>query len=313
MMRKLLLTGLSFFVLSACSKPNDNSYSGYVEFDTVVVAAPQAGWITGVFVDRGAAITPNQPLFTLDPTTAQNSLQGAQSRMEAATATATDLTKGAREADIAPYLAQRQKAVSDLELARANQARYEALEPKGFVSATRMDQLRAATKSAEAALSQIDKTIADLKQAARDDQLKAATATASAAQADVANAAYALTERTVVARTIGQVEERLREPGEYVAAGSPIITLYAKDRQFVRFYVPQSKLSAIKVGQEVSIGCDGCATGLKAKVRYISPTAEFTPPVIYSVRERQKMLFLIEAVPERAGALPAGLPVDVSL
>lgn len=313
MMRKLLSLGIGLVALSGCSKPTVTSFSGYVEADTIVVAAPQSGWITAVYVDRGAAISLDQPLFALDLTTAQNSLLGAQSRLDAASATATDLTKGAREADIAPYLAQRQKAVSDLELARANQARYEALEPKGFVSATRMDQLRAATKSAQAALTQIDKTIADLNQAARDDQQKAALATTEATRADVANAAYALTERTVVSRTTGQIEERLREPGEYVTAGAPIVTLYPKDRQFVRFYVPQSRLSGIKVGQMVSIGCDGCTAGLKARVRYISPTAEFTPPVIYSVKERQKMLFLIEAVPQTSGALHAGQPVDVSL
>jgi len=310
-MRRLAL--ISLLVLMACTETPANSYSGYVEAQAVTVAAPQAGWLAAVAVDRGDAVRPDQPLFRLDATQAEHVLAGAERRAEAAAANAQDLTKGAREAEIAPLIEQRKQAAAQLELARSNQARYAQLEPKGFVSAAQMDTLRATTRSAEAAVGSLDKQIADLRLAARDDQRRAAQAQARAGEADVAQAEWTVSDRDVKARLEGRVEERLREPGEFVAQGAPVLTVLPKGRQFVRFYVPQADLARFTVGKVVRVTCDGCAAGLTAKVRYVSREAEFTPPVIYSVRERQKLMFLIEATPARPEALHPGQPVDVAL
>ena len=312
-MRKLLIAGISLLALTACTQKPDTSYTGYVEAQAVSIAAPQSGWLTTVDVDRGDLIHQDQPLFTLDATQAQAALNGAENRETAAQSNAQDLSKGAREADIAPLLAQRTQAQAQLDLARANEARYAALEPQGFVAPTQMDSLRAATKSAQANLANIDKTIADKQLAARVDQLKAAQATAAASGADVASAQWTVDDRNVKARLDGRIEERLREPGEFVAAGSAVLTVLPQGREFVRFYVPQADLPKLKVGQVVHIACDNCAAGMTGKIRYLSPVAEFTPPVIYSVKERQKLMFLIEATPDHPDDLRAGQPVDVTL
>ncbi|ESQ92009.1 secretion protein HlyD [Asticcacaulis sp. AC460] len=309
-MRSLALVAL--LMVAGCSVKPADSYSGYVEAQSVSIAAPQSGWLATVDVDRGAAIADGQVLFTLDQTQAGNSLAGAQSRAEAASAQAADLSKGAREADIAPLLAQRVQAQAALDLAIANEARYAQLEPKGFVSAAQMDALRTQTRSARAAVANIDRLIAERRQSARLDQQRAAEAQAAAASADVANAQWTVDERSVRARLTGQVDERLREPGEFVAAGAPVLTVRPKGREFVRFYVPQGQLAKFKVGTVVRVSCDGCAVQT-ARVRFIAANAEFTPPVIYSVKERQKLMFLIEAVPEKPDALHAGQPVDVRL
>jgi HlyD family secretion protein len=310
-MRKLAL--VSLLALAACSETPGDTYSGYVEAQAVTVAAPQSGWLAAVAVDRGDAVRLDQPLFRLDAAQAGHVLAGAELRAEAAAATAQDLTKGAREAEIAPLIEQRKQAVVQLELARSNQARYAQLEPKGFVSAAQMDTLRATTRSAEAAVGALDKQIADLRLAARDDQRLAAEAQARASRADVAQARWTVSDRDVKARLEGRVEERLREPGEFVAQGAPVLTVLPKGRQFVRFYVPQADLPKFSVGKVVKVTCDGCASGLMAKVRYVSREAEFTPPIIYSVRERHKLMFLVEATPARPEALHPGQPVDVAL
>jgi len=310
-MRNLLLLS-TCLALAACQPEPADSYSGYVESQTVGINAPQSGWLVAVNVDRGDAVTEGEALFRLDATQAEHALSGAENRAAAARASAADLAKGARAADIAPLLAQRIQAQSQLDLAQANEARYAQLEPKGYVSAAQMDSLRATTKSARAQLVNIDKLIAEKRLAAREDQQKAAQAEAEAASADVAGAQYTVDDRDVKARLAGQVDERLREPGEFVAAGAAVLTVRPKGREFVRFYVPQADLSKFRVGAVVHVGCDGCQAQA-AKVRFISPEAEFTPPVIYSVKERQKLMFLIEATPEKPEALHAGQPVDVRL
>ncbi len=312
-MRKAMVAGVALLVLAGCTQKAANSYSGYVEAQSVAIAAPQSGWLSAVAVDRGDAVHDGQPLFSLDATQAGHALQSAEQRAQAASATAEDLQKGARAADIAPLIEQRRQAQAQLDLARSNEARYAQLEPKGFVSAAQMDTLRATTRQAEASLSNIDRQISDKQLAARTDQQRAALAQAEASRADAASAAWTVGDRDVHARIEGRVEERLREPGEFVPQGAAVVTILPKGREFVRFYVPQSDLSKFSVGRMVHVHCDGCADGLTAKVRFISTVSEFTPPVIYSVKERQKLMFLIEATPSRPEALHAGQPVDVSL
>ena len=316
-MRRLFLCGAAVLLagelLTGCAQKADNAYSGYVEAQEVSIAAPQSGWLTEVRVDRSDVISINEPLFSLDATQQQAALSGAQNRATAAVATATDLGKGAREADIAPLLAQQRQAQAQLDLARANEARYAQLQPQGYVAPTQMDSLRAATRSAQADLDNVDKQIADKQLAARTDQIQAARAQAEAAKTDTAQAEWTVNDRDVKARLNGRIDERLREPGEFVAAGSAVLTVLPKGREFVRFYVPQADLPKLKVGQGVSIGCDNCGPGLHGKIRFISQVAEFTPPVIYSIQERQKLMFLIEATPDNPDALRAGQPVDVRL
>jgi HlyD family secretion protein len=48
-------------------------------------------------------------------------------------------------------------------------------------------------------------------------------------------------------------------------------------------------------------------------ISYISPDAEYTPPVIYSREMRAKLVYLVEAKPRQPAALRPGQPVDVTL
>jgi len=92
-----------------------------------------------------------------------------------------------------------------------------------------------------------------------------------------------------------------------------IVALLPPGNIKVRFFVPQTVLPRIAYGEAVTVRCDGCTGDLTAKVSFISKTAEFTPPVIYSLEERAKLVFLIEAVPTEPGNLRVGQPVDVAL
>jgi len=98
-----------------------------------------------------------------------------------------------------------------------------------------------------------------------------------------------------------------------VPAGRPIIAVLTPGNLKVRFFVPEAVLPAIAYGDRITVRCDGCADGILAKVSFISKTAEFTPPVIYSLDERKKLVFLIEALPEQPEKLRLGQPVDIAV
>ena len=95
--------------------------------------------------------------------------------------------------------------------------------------------------------------------------------------------------------------------------GGAVISLLPPGNIKVRFFVPESARSSMNVGREVGLHCDGCGEGLTARVTFVAADAEFTPPVIYSVGSREKLVWMVEAIPTRANRLSPGQPVDVTL
>jgi len=123
-------------------------------------------------------------------------------------------------------------------------------------------------------------------------------------------AATRLARRKLVSPVAGTVQQVYYRPGEMVPAGRPVLALLPPENIKVRFYVPEAMLAKIALGEMVKVQCDGCAADIAARISFISDSAEFTPPVIYSLEERSKLVFLVEARPERPERLRAGQPVS---
>jgi HlyD family secretion protein len=96
-----------------------------------------------------------------------------------------------------------------------------------------------------------------------------------------------------------------------IAAALPVLSFLPDGRLKVLFFVGQDDLSRLKMGEHVKITCDACSAPIDATISFISSEPEFTPPVIYSLEERHKLVYLVEARP--APGLRPGQPVDVSL
>lgn len=122
-----------------------------------------------------------------------------------------------------------------------------------------------------------------------------------------------LERRTLWSPVTGVVQQVYFRPGETVPAGKPVVSILPPGNIKVRFFVPERFLARIALGDVVKIGCDGCPDGITAPVTFISRSAEFTPPVIYSLEERAKLVYLVEARPADTGMLRIGQPVDVTV
>lgn len=133
------------------------------------------------------------------------------------------------------------------------------------------------------------------------------------AEARLNSAQTKLARRTIASPVAGVVQQVYFRAGELVVAGRPIIALLPPGNVKVRFYIPQAMLPRIAIGDGVKVNCDGCPNDLTAKVSFIARQAEYTPPVIYSEQERSKLVFLVEAIPEKPDALRVGQPASVML
>jgi HlyD family secretion protein len=134
-------------------------------------------------------------------------------------------------------------------------------------------------------------------------------------QAQRDQATWQLQQRTQAAGAAGIVDEIYFRPGEWVPAGAPVVSLLPPENRRIRFFVPESIAGGIKAGQGISASCDGCGAAIAGHVIFISPTVEFTPPVIYSRGQRERLMFLVEALPDASAAtrLHPGQPLDVTL
>jgi HlyD family secretion protein len=98
-----------------------------------------------------------------------------------------------------------------------------------------------------------------------------------------------------------------------MAAGAPVVSLLPPANIFVRFFVPEAAVSTVHRGDRVTLACDGCPADLTATISFVSPQAEYTPPLIYSESSKGKLVFLVEALPrpDQAASLNPGEPMEV--
>jgi HlyD family secretion protein len=169
----------------------------------------------------------------------------------------------------------------------------------------------AAVKNAQHAY---DRAQALLKtQAGTQRTLDEAEAALRTAQARLNSAQTRLARRKVFSPVAGPVQQIYFRVGELVPAGKPIVAILPPTNLKVRFFVNEATLPKLKIGDPVAVSCDGCPGDIPAKITFIARSSEFTPPVIYSMDERSKLVFLIEARTDTPERLRVGQPVSVRL
>jgi HlyD family secretion protein len=192
------------------------------------------------------------------------------------------------------------------------------------------DEVKAGTKLysvdddlQQADLNQNNATLANAQQSY--DRAASLSKTGSGTQANLDSAVSALrvaearviTSQTRLARRIGfapvtgTVQQIYFREGETVPAQRPVLSIMPPGNMKLRFYVPEPDLPKLAIGDEVRVACDNCAADLTAKIYFIATSAEYTPPVIYSLDERNKLVYLIQARPSRPDALRVGQPISV--
>jgi HlyD family secretion protein len=302
-------------LLSGCHRSDSHEVQGYVEGEFVYVASPLAGALESLHVQRGEQVKAGEALFDLERARQQALRDEVDRRAAQARADLQDLQKGKRPSEMESLDAQLQQAQAALTLAEADLARVQKLIHTGAASAQDLDRAQSEQQQASQRVAQLQADITTARLGSRADQIKAAQANVAAAEAALAAAEWDLAQKHQAAPQAGLVLDTLYRQGEWVAAGRPVVVLLPPQNIKVRAFVPEGRIGAIHAGDRVRVTVDGVAKPLIGKVSFISPQAEYTPPVIYSRQSRGKLVFMIEAVfdPQVAATLHPGQPVDVEL
>ena len=141
--------------------------------------------------------------------------------------------------------------------------------------------------------------------------LDAAVSALRVAEAQVNTSQTRLARRSGFAPVAGTIQQIYFREGETVPAQRPVVSIMPPGNMKLRFFVPENVLPTLSVGEEVRVACDNCAADLTAKIYFIATAAEYTPPVIYSMDERNRLVYLIQARPVKPDVLRVGQPVSV--
>jgi HlyD family secretion protein len=294
--------------------PPPVEWQGYAEADFIKVGPTQQGLLTSLYVARGSKVAAGAPLFDQDDTADRaardqiaRQLQQAEEQLANLQAAGKPTEIQQAEANLADAAAVRDKVEGDLR-------RNEALVKTFAATQQLVDQQRADLRSANAKVQGLEAAVAQLRAPiGREGEIKAQQQLAESLRAAVAMAQWRIDQRHVMVPAAGTVADVLARPGETIPAGGPVVSLLPPEHIFVRFFVPEPRLAEIHIGDKVALVCDRCPAELTATISFVSPQAEFTPPVIYSEASRAKLVYMVEARPprEQAALINPGQPMAV--
>ncbi len=299
---------------AGCAKPTETRWQGYLEGEYVHVAAPTGGELEELLVHRGDTVEQGAPLFVLNRTLQASAWYVAGQQFEQAKAQLADLSKGVRPSELAALEAQLDQARAAAELSALEEKRVARLFADHVVSVEDNDRARLTHAGNDALVRQLEAQLATARLGGRSDRLAAAEAAKEAAESQLRAAEWSLGQRAPDAPVGGLVYDTLFEVGEQVPAGQPVVVLLPPGKVKVRFFVPEEVRSTLQAGQMVEVNLSGQDAPVPAKITYLSPQPEYTPPVLYNRENRAKLVFMVEGTfADDAGVtLLPGQPVDVA-
>ena len=309
----LLVTGI--LLAPGCARHDSAGYQGYLEGEFVYVAAPLGGQLARLAVQKGARVEAGAPLFTLEQSAELSQLREAAERLRQSQARLADLQKGSRPSELAALEARLAQARTAAELSARELERATKLHETTVLSDNDYDRARLNYEAGTKLVIETAAQLATAQLGGRSDIIAAAEADAAAAQAALDRAGWSVTQKSQSAPRAALVYDTLFREGEFVPAATPVVALLPPENIKVRFFVPEAGFGALKAGDHVQVALTGRATPLEARISYLSPKPEYTPPVLYNRENRAKLVFMVEAVLDPAAArdLHPGQPVDVTV
>ncbi|QJB57580.1 HlyD family efflux transporter periplasmic adaptor subunit [Pseudodesulfovibrio sp. zrk46] len=316
-MKQIIYTYLTLILMliSGCSEAKNNLFQGYVEGEYVHIAAPLGGYLTTLSVHRGQQVVLNEPLFVLERDFERAAMDEATHALQSALDNLANLEKGQRPSEIASIEAKLKQAKASSSLARIEYNRRVKLIKEQTISQEELDQAKSDYDQKKYNVRNLSAQLTTARLGARSDEIRSAAAQVKKANAKLDQAKWNFNRKSQVAPSNALVYDTLFQVGEWVQPGQPVVSLLPPENIEIRFYVPEAFIGDLEIGQKVNVIVDGRLTPTPATVYYISPSAEYTPPVIYSSESRAKLVFMIKARPTQKSnsQIHPGQPVDITI
>ena len=311
----LTLAGLLAFAAGCQPKPrHPGAYQGVIEFDERDLGFEIGGRLTAVKVLRGESVRAGQELARLDDTLERTAGEGRQAEVSAAKAAVALVRAGSRPEEVRAMQAQLRAAQANESRLERSETREKKLLQEGAITQASVDDLESMLRAATAERQSLEHRLAELQAGSRRQEIDRAEA-----QASIADQQVKLSEERVGRYALRALEDAVvidvhAEPGEVVAAGSPVCTVADTKHPYADIFVPQAELGGWRVAMPVKVVVDASAQAFPARVEDIGRRTEFTPRYLFSERERSQLVVRVRVrIDDPEQALHAGVPAFVTI
>jgi HlyD family secretion protein len=312
----VIAAGLGVWWARSSRAESPRGASGTVEATESRLGFQLAGRIVSIAVDEGSRVKAGDVLAQLDAAELQARKAQAAARVSSAEAQVDELEGGFRPEEIAQAEAAVRAARDKLEDARTDLNRTRILQRGGAVSPEALQKATTAEEIAASALRQANEQLLLMRRGPRTEKIDAARAQTEEAKAAVQAVEAQLANAAIIAPHAGVVTVRHRQVNEIVAPGQPVLTVMNPDDRWVRIYVPENRVGAVRLGGRAAISADTFpGKTYQGVVTYISPEAEFTPKSVQTTEERVRLVYAVKVKVEGDPQmeLKPGMPADVEL
>ena len=298
-----------------CSNDKEGEMQGYVDVTLRFISSTRSGKLVALSVDKGDRVLEGEELFVLEGEPEAIEKGVGEAKVVEAEARVEDLGKGRRPSEIDEIEGRLERAKADVSIKLLTYERRKQLFLEEATNKESVDLAEAEYKESMGLLNAVEAELETAKLGARVGEIEVARAQLEGAKGELERVEWELGEKRVVSPVKGMVFDTYYEEGEVVPAGKGVLSLLVQEEIWAVFFVPEGLLSRVKLGGEVMVSCDNCEKEFVGKISYISPEAEYTPPVIYSRDRRSKLVYRVEARfrEEDSRKLNVGQPVDVRL
>lgn len=314
---KLTLLAVAALLLAACSRSGSRSgelvLSGNFEVDDAQLGFKTPGRVIERTVREGDRVQSGQLIARLDDAEQQSQLALRRAELAAAEAQLAELEAGSRPQEIAASAATLRSAEADRDRVRLDFARQDELRKKQVISDRDFEAAQAQLKVAEARATEAAERLKLIQEGPRAETIRQSRARTEQARAAVALATTQLENTRLASPLAGVVLSHNIEPGEFVSAGTPVVTVAETIHLWVRAYLDQPDLGRVRHGQKVVVRTDSFpGRDFEGVVGFIASEAEFTPKTVQTPKERVKLVFRLKIdVANPKDELKPGMPADV--
>lgn len=305
----IVLTGL----LISCGQSAEHDYQGYVEGENIYLASPNSGLLTQLAVERGQVVHKGQLLFKLDAYPQQDLITQYEQDLQQAKNLLQDLKNPRRTPEVDAIKAQIAQTDAQLRLAQIRVDRNQKLYSKQATDKDHLDEAMAIYEQQLKLKEQYQANLTLAQLGSREEQINAQQAQIQSLQARLHTAKWELAQKTLYAPAQGLIFDTFFRENEFVGAQQPVLALLTPANVHIEFFVPVEELASLSLGKPIRFTCSGCEHEGKAWINYISPEAEYLPPLVYSRENNSKLVFRIQARINDFNRFKPGQPVVVRL
>jgi len=296
-------------------RPGRLQLSGNIEVTDAEVSFRIPGHVRERLVREGERVTRGAVVARLESADLEHEVNLRQAEAANARALLAEMTAGYRAEEVAQVRAAHAQASAELSRAESDWHRQQTLFEQGLVTARDAEAARTTYDVALARARETQERLGMLSKGYRPEQVDQSRARLQQAEEALALARTRLGYATLAAPMDGVVLAENVEPGEFVAAGTPVVTIGALDPVWLRAYIGETDLGRVRLGQSARVVTDSYpGKAYRGTVTFIAQDAEFTPKNVQTEKERVKLVYRIKiTLPNPDQELKPGMPADAEL